>query len=213
VGELDHRTIANAYARWAPFYDLVFNKVMAPGRRALAAAANRQGGQVLIVGIGTGLELPYLAPTRRLVGVDLSEAMLQQAQNRIMNHGLRNVAALLVMDAMRLGFPDNIFDVVAAPYVITVVPNPTRTLDEMLRVTKPGGELVLVNHFGSETAALALVESWLARYSSRLGWHPQFSWQIIQAWLEVHPQARLIERRLLPPLRLFTLTRIEKTIL
>lgn len=213
MGELDHRTIANAYARWAPFYDLVFNKVMAPGRRALAAAANRQGGQVLIVGIGTGLELPYLAPTRRLVGVDLSEAMLQQAQNRIMNHGLRNVAALLVMDAMRLGFPDNIFDVVAAPYVITVVPNPTRTLDEMLRVTKPGGELVLVNHFGSETAALALVESWLARYSSRLGWHPQFSWQIIQAWLEVHPQARLIERRLLPPLRLFTLTRIEKTIL
>ncbi len=213
MGDLDHRTIANAYARWAPFYDLVFNKVMAPGRRALAVAANRHDGQVLIVGIGTGLELPYLAPTRQLIGVDLSEAMLRQAQDRIRNLGLRNVTALLVMDVMRLGFPDNLFDVVAAPYVLTVVPNPTRTLDEMMRVTKPGGELVLVNHFGGETAALALVESWLARHSSKLGWRPEFSWRVIQTWLKVHPQARLTERRLLPPLSLFTLTRIEKTIL
>jgi phosphatidylethanolamine/phosphatidyl-N-methylethanolamine N-methyltransferase len=71
VGELDHRTIASAYARWAPVYDLVFDKVMSPGRRALARAANRPSGKVLIVGVGTGLELSYLVPTQRLVGVDI----------------------------------------------------------------------------------------------------------------------------------------------
>jgi phosphatidylethanolamine/phosphatidyl-N-methylethanolamine N-methyltransferase len=210
VSELDHRTIASAYARWAPVYDLVFDKVMAPGRRALAEAANRPNGKVLVVGVGTGLELPYLSPTRQIVGVDLSLAMLQLARNRIRKTDLGNVAGLLVMDAMRLGFPDNSFDVVAAPYVLTVVPDPVHTLDEMLRVTKPGGELVLVNHFGGESPVLARAERILARYSSRLGWHPEFSWQIVAAWLEKQSQATLAERRLLTPLGLFTLTRIAK---
>jgi ubiquinone/menaquinone biosynthesis C-methylase UbiE len=82
VSELDHRTIASAYARWAPVYDLVFDKVMAPCRRALAKAANWPNG-TLIVGVGKGLKLPYLSPTRQIVGVDLSQAMLQLARNRI----------------------------------------------------------------------------------------------------------------------------------
>jgi phosphatidylethanolamine/phosphatidyl-N-methylethanolamine N-methyltransferase len=210
VGKLDHRTIASTYARWAPVYDLVFDKVMSPGRRALARAANRPSGKVLIVGVGTGLELPYLAPTQRLVGVDISQAMLHLARNRVRNDHLGNVVGLLVMDAMWLGFPDNSFDVVAAPYVLTVVPDPSRTLDEMLRVTKPGGEIVLVNHFGGATPALARVERILARYSARLGWHPEFSWQILATWLATQSQAKLAERSLLPPLGLFTLTRIEK---
>src|SRR5215510_4283994 len=138
-GDLDHNTIAKAYARWAPVYDLVFGAVFERGRNAAIAAAERIGGRILEVGVGTGISLPDYTRRNRLVGVDLSEPMLRKAQERVSEEALPNVEGLAVMDAEHLGFPDASFDVVVAQYVITVVPNPEATLDEFARVLKPGG--------------------------------------------------------------------------
>ena len=208
---MDNHHVASAYARWAPVYDLTFNAVMRTGRRCLAAAANRhKGGSVLDVGVGTGLELPMFDPSLRIVGVDLSLPMLQRAARRTREAGLRAVAGLTVMDACRLGFADAQFDVVVAPYVLTVLPQPEASLDEWLRVLKPGGEIILVNHIGAEQGPIAKIEAWLGRRSAALGWRPEFPWAMLSDWLTARPELTLIERRRLRPFGLFTLTRIKK---
>src|SRR6266542_1190032 len=104
--KLDKQTIAKAYARWAPVYDLVFGPVFERGRQAAIAACDRIGGRILEVGVGTGISLPDYARTSRIVGIDLSEPMLVKARERVVELGLRNVEALAVMDAERLAFPD-----------------------------------------------------------------------------------------------------------
>jgi phosphatidylethanolamine/phosphatidyl-N-methylethanolamine N-methyltransferase len=98
-----------------------------------------------------------------------------------------------------------------APYFLTVVPDPAATLDELLRVVKPGGEIVLVNHVGAERGPVAAIEAWLGRRSASLGWRPQFPWSIISGWIAAQDCARLVERRLIAPLGLFTLARILRT--
>jgi phosphatidylethanolamine/phosphatidyl-N-methylethanolamine N-methyltransferase len=208
---IENSHVERAYARWAPVYDLVFAAVMRPGRQAAAAAAARKKWRfVLDVGVGTGLELPMFDPTTTLIGIDLSEPMLRRAQRRVEERALRNVESLIVMDAMRLAFPDALFDAVVAPYVLTVVPQPRASLDEWLRVLKPGGEIILVNHIGAESGPIAGIEAWLAKKSAALGWRPEFPWSILGDWIGTHPGVRLLERRALAPFGLFTLTRIEK---
>ena len=114
------------------------------------------------------------------------------------------------MDAMRLAFPDGAFDCVIAPYVMTVVPDPAATLDELFRVVRPGGEIVLVNHVGADRGVVAQVESWLGKRAAKLGWRPEFPFAIIGDWIDAKPGARLVERRKLAPVGLFTLTRIAR---
>ena len=208
LATIENAHVEAAYARWAPVYDFTFELVMRQGRRAAAAAASRPGGRVLDVGVGTGLELPMFDKNTRLVGVDLSEPMLRRAARRVDRGKLSNVDGLAVMDAMRLAFPDGCFDAAVAPYVLTVVPDPAATLDELLRVVRPGGEIVLVNHVGAERGPIAALEAWLGRRSALLGWRPQFPWAIIADWIAAQKRARLVERRAIAPLDLFTLTRI-----
>ena len=202
--------VKKSYARWAPVYDLVFELVLRPGRKAAAAAADRLGGHVLDVGVGTGLELPMFDRRTRLTGIDLSEPMLRRAQRRVQAKALGNVDGLVVMDAARLAFPDAHFDAVVAPYVLTVVPDPHGSLDELARVVKTGGEIILVNHVGSGQGPMAWIESALAKYGAELGWRPEFAWSIIGDWIDSTPSVRLVERRKLPPFGLFTLARIER---
>jgi phosphatidylethanolamine/phosphatidyl-N-methylethanolamine N-methyltransferase len=208
--DLDNHSVERAYARWAPVYDLVFDKVMAPGRRAAVAAAGRAGPRILDVGVGTGLELPYFDVGASVVGVDLSEPMLRKAQERLRERGLRQVKGLSVMDAMRLGFADASFDAAVAPYVITTVPNPEATLDELVRVVRPGGEVVLVNHVSAEDGPRAAFERWLARQTRQLGWRPEFPWSRIAHWCAERADVDLVERRAIPPFGLFTLVRLAK---
>src|SRR6476660_2428622 len=125
--ELDKDTIAKAYARWAPVYDLVFGAVFERGRHAAIAAAERIGGRILEVGVGTGISLPDYSPRNRICGVDISGPMLRKARERVAVHELINVEGLWVMDAEHLSFPDASFDVVVAQYVITTVPDPEAT--------------------------------------------------------------------------------------
>lgn len=210
LARLENAHVEEAYARWAPVYDLTFAAIMAPGRRAAVAAAQRRGGLILDVGVGTGLELPMFDPTVSVIGVDLSEPMLRRAQSRVTQEKLLQVAGLSVMDATRLAFPTAHFDAVVAPYVLTVVPDPAATLDELARVVKPGGEIVLVNHVGAESGPVAWVESWLGKNSASLGWRPEFPWAILGDWIAARPDLRLVERRKIAPLGLFTLSRIER---
>jgi phosphatidylethanolamine/phosphatidyl-N-methylethanolamine N-methyltransferase len=210
AAEIDNHSVARAYARWAPIYDIVFGAVFAPGRNASIAAAERVGGRILDVGIGTGISLTAYAPTNCLVGVDYSEPMLRKAKARVRELRLSHVEALAVMDAQRLAFRDAWFDAVVAQYVITTVPDPERTLDEFARVTRPGGEIILVNHLGAEAGLRRLFEQGFAPIARRLGWRPEFGWDRLACWAERHRGVRLIERRPMPPLRQISLIRFER---
>ena len=208
--EIDKRTVAKAYARWAPIYDFVFGAVFDAGRKASIEAAERIGGRILDVGIGTGISLTDYKPTNRIVGVDYSEPMLRKAHERVAQHKLDHVEALAVMDAQHLGFPDASFDVVVAQYVITTVPDPEATLDEFVRVTRPGGEIILVNHLGAEAGPRRLFEQGFAPVARRLGWRPEFRWQRLAQWAERHGGVDLVERRAMPPLGHFSLIRFAR---
>jgi phosphatidylethanolamine/phosphatidyl-N-methylethanolamine N-methyltransferase len=208
--ELDKETITKAYARWAPVYDLVFGAVFEQGRHAAIAAAERIGGRILEVGVGTGISLPYYSSNVRLSGVDISEPMLRKAQQRVSELGLKNVEGLAVMDAEHLDFPDASFDVVVAQYVITTVPNPEATLDEFARVLKPGGEIVLMSRVGAEAGLRRALERWFAPAARKLGWRTEFSFTRYAAWAKKTAAMRLVERRAMPPFGHFSLIRFAK---
>jgi phosphatidylethanolamine/phosphatidyl-N-methylethanolamine N-methyltransferase len=210
MAELDNAGVAKAYARWAPIYDLVFGAVFDRGRKASIAAAERIGGRILEVGVGTGLSLPDYSWTNRLIGVDLSAPMLRKAKARVVEHRLTNVDGLAVMDAQHLGFQDAVFDVVVAQYVITAVPDPEATLDEFARVIKSGGEIVLVNHLGAEQGLRAVYERWFAPLARRLGWQAEFRWERLVQWAARHGGVQIVERRAMPPLGHFSLIRFAK---
>jgi phosphatidylethanolamine/phosphatidyl-N-methylethanolamine N-methyltransferase len=213
LGDIDTATMAKAYARWAPVYDLVFGAVFERGRMASIAAAERAcpaGGRILDVGVGTGISLKDYARCNRLVGVDYSEPMLRKAHERVAAHQLDHVDALAVMDAQHLGFPDGFFDVVVAQYVITTVPDPEAALDEFARVTKPGGEIILVNHLGAECGPRRLFEQGFAPMARRLGWRPEFRWGRLARWAEQHGGVHVLERRPMPPLGHFSLIRFGR---
>lgn len=204
--------VVAAYSRWAPVYDLAFAAVMRNGRLAAAAAVNGRGGRVLDVGVGTGLELPMFDARTRIIGIDLAEAMLRRAQARVEKSALGQVEGLVVMDATRLAFPDESFDGAVVPYVLTVVPDPRAVLDEVLRVVKRGGDIVLVNHFGADSGPLASIEAWLGKSSAALGWHPQFPFSVLGNWVADRRSVELIERRSVSPFKLFTLVRLRKAL-
>ncbi|TDR90109.1 class I SAM-dependent methyltransferase [Enterovirga rhinocerotis] len=171
-----------AYQRWAPIYDVIYDKLTEPAARAVVAAVERCGPRILEVGVGTGLSLGYYEPGSEVHGVDLSEDMLRRARRKVERRGLRHVKGLAVMDATRLGFADASFDAVAAQFLITLVPDPEAALDEMARILRPGGEIVLVNHFGQDEGPLAQIEKALAPVSARIGWSSDFKASRVTGW-------------------------------
>ena len=203
-------TVAAAYDRWAPIYDLVFGGVFRTGRREAIVAAERVGGRILEVGVGTGISLPQYRPESRLVGVDISEAMLDKARVRTLRLGLGNVEAIERMDAEDLRYGGGEFDVVVAQYVVTAVPNPELALDEFVRVVRPGGEIVITTRLGAGTGLRGNIEKTLMPVTTRLGFRTEFPWERYEAWAARNGQVRLLERRPLPPLGHFSLVRFQK---
>lgn len=168
-------SVKAAYRRYARIYDGIFGPMLQPGRKALLKALGcKPGDRVLEVGVGTGLALPMYPPDVRVTGIDVSHEMLERARQRVAKRELKNVEALLEMDAEAMAFPDATFDKVVAMYVVSVVERPARLLEELHRVCKPNGEIFLVNHVRSQNRVIGAVEKSLARFSEALGWHPDF---------------------------------------
>jgi phosphatidylethanolamine/phosphatidyl-N-methylethanolamine N-methyltransferase len=169
------QSVKAAYRRYASVYDAVFGPVLHAGRKAvLEALGLRPGDRVLEVGVGTGLSLPLYPRDVHITGVDVSAEMLDKARARFARHRLANVDALLEMDAERMSFADASFDKVVAMYVVSVVENPAKLLEELHRVCKPDGEIFIVNHVRSDNRFVAALEKSLARFSDKLGFHPEF---------------------------------------
>lgn len=192
--------VTSTYRRWAPIYDATFGRVTNAGRRRAAAHVTARGGDVLEVGVGTGLVLPLYGRGLRVTGIDFSAEMLAKARERAADLGLAHVHALRQMDARALDFPDASFDTVTAMHVLSVVPEPERVLSEMARVCRPGGQVVIVNHFAAEKGVLRMAEQVSAPLENWLGWQSDFPISRVLG----HPALRLAERDSLPPFGLMT---------
>ncbi|MDE4134552.1 class I SAM-dependent methyltransferase [Phaeobacter sp. QD34_3] len=203
---MELRAVQSSYARWAPIYDRTFGAVTNAGRRRVVGYINRRGGTVLEVGVGTGLSLPHYGPDVKVTGIDFSREMLAKAKTRVAEMDLRHVKALRQMDARCLDFPDASFDTVAAMHVLSVVPEPQKVMAEIARVLKPGGEVVISNHFKSTDGMMAAVEKISARFANVLGWHADFE---IETILQEGSLA-VKEKESLPPLGLMTFLVLKK---
>lgn len=175
-----------AYARWAPVYDVVYDKLTEPAARAAVEAAVAHGPRVLEAGVGTGLSLGYYPRDSVVLGVDLSEDMLRRARAKVRRRALNHVRGLQVMDVCRLGYADGTFDAVVAQFLITLVPDPEAALSEFLRVVRPGGGIVLANHFGQADGPIARVEEIVAPFCTRIGWSSDFKATRIERWARAH---------------------------
>ncbi len=199
-----------AYEKWAPIYDKVYVRFLADGQRKAAAAAAACGPDILEVGVGTGLVLRYYPKGSRVVGVDLSEHMLAKAREKVIDQGLTQVRGLCAMDACRLGLPDASFDAVTVPFVITLVPDPEGALDEMRRVLKPGGEIVIASKMGADGGAMAAVEAAVAPLVAKMGWSSDFKVSRLSAWAAKAGDMSVIDVAPVFPAGFFKIVRIKK---
>lgn len=172
---MDIEDTLKTYRLFSGSYDLLFGPVFHPGRKdAVRIANDRPSQRILEVGVGTGLSLPYFRADARVTGIDVSAEMLAKARRRVERRKLKQVEALLEMDAENMSFEDDSFDAVLALYVASVVPNPARFAAEMRRVCRGGGTIVVVNHFTSENPAMRFIEKRLAPLAGKIGFHADF---------------------------------------
>ena len=169
VAAVETDFVEAVYKKISSVYDYTFGPTLHPGRlTAIRRLGAKSGDHILEVGVGTGINLPLYPSGCRLTGVDLSTSMLLKARNRILRCGVRD-ARLLQMDAAAMTFPDNTFDIVYAPYLISVVPDPVKVASEMVRVCRMGGRIVVLNHFRSSNRLVSLVERAITPFTVHIG--------------------------------------------
>ena len=159
------------YSFYSPFYDYVFGLLLGPGRRrAFNYLRHRPHQKILEIGVGPGSTLEFYPPTSQVVGIDISAPMIKQARKKARRLNSGNSYEFHVMDACDLDFPDNSFDVVVAAYVITTVSDPVKVCQEMLRVVKPGGQIIAINHSRCQNGShLCRIEDIFAPLFVRIG--------------------------------------------
>ncbi|MBB2791663.1 UNVERIFIED_ORG: phosphatidylethanolamine/phosphatidyl-N-methylethanolamine N-methyltransferase [Rhizobium pisi] len=172
------------YQRWAPVYDRVYRGILRDGHRKLAALAAAAGTDILEIGVGTGLTLGHYPGRCRVTGIDISEHMIARAREKVQREKLEHVQALEVMDAHALNFADQSFDAVCLPFVITLIPEPERALDECARVLRPGGEIILASKLGDGAGLQGAIEAAVAPLVRHIGWSSAFRIHRILAWAE-----------------------------
>jgi phosphatidylethanolamine/phosphatidyl-N-methylethanolamine N-methyltransferase len=170
VTAVENAFVTKVYENIAWMYDFTFGPTLHAGRiQSIQRMGIKAGDRVLEVGVGTGINASLYPPDCVVTGIDLSEPMLEKARERVLRKGLSNIR-LLAMDAADLKFPDSSFDIVYAPYVISVVPDPVAVVREMRRVCRPGGRMVILNHFRGTNR----LGAWLDRVISPLTVHIGF---------------------------------------
>ena len=158
------------YYEFSHLYDRLFSRVFYPRiERVIQSLKIPPGARVLEVGVGTGLSFNAYPTHCQVTGIDLAPEMLEQAQDKIDQNAWRHLQ-VMEMDALNLKFADNMFDYVMAFHVVSVVPDPARLMHEILRVSRPGATVVIINHFRSRHRLLAALDSMIEPLTRRLGW-------------------------------------------
>jgi phosphatidylethanolamine/phosphatidyl-N-methylethanolamine N-methyltransferase len=187
VTVVENDFVERVYEKLASVYDLVFGPTLHPGRlEAIRQMDIRPRDSVLEVGVGTGINLSLYPSTCQVTGIDLSTSMLEKAHERIVDKGLRN-CQVTAMDAAAMSFPDESFDIVYAPYLISVVPDPVKVAREMRRVCRPGGRIIFLNHFLSPNAVLSRLERWISPYTIHIGFKADLDLPAFLAQANLHP--------------------------
>jgi phosphatidylethanolamine/phosphatidyl-N-methylethanolamine N-methyltransferase len=169
MGEIEAHE-SKLYSEFAPLYDRVFGKIFYSRlERVIEDSHIPRGAKVLEVGAGTGTSFPAYPTHCQVTGIDLAPDMLTRARQKIAENGWTHIK-VLEMNALALNFPDNSFDFVMAFHVVTVVPDPVAMINEARRVCKPGGKIVIVNHFTSDVPVLGSVTRSLDPLTRWLGW-------------------------------------------
>src|SRR5215218_4196041 len=169
VTAVENDFVERVYEKLASVYDLTFGPTLHPGRLVARDRMNIQANdRILEVGVGTGINTSLYPRNCHITGIDLSYSMLEKARDRVKREGLRNVR-LLEMDAARLTFADNSFDIVYAPYLVSVVPDPVQVVREMRRVCRPGGKIIILNHFRSANPILSRMERAISPFTVHIG--------------------------------------------
>jgi phosphatidylethanolamine/phosphatidyl-N-methylethanolamine N-methyltransferase len=190
--------VARVYENIAWFYDAFFGPTLHPGRvQAIGRLRIAPGDRVLEVGVGTGINACLYPRDCHVTGIDLSAPMLEKARERFARKGVENVR-LQEMDAASLKFANDTFDIVYAPYVISVVPDPVAVVREMQRVCKPGGRIVVLNHFRSKNRAGAWMERIIAPFTLHLGFKSDLDLPAFLAQANLKPVS--IEKVNYPPI-------------
>lgn len=158
------------YSDFSHLYDKIFSRFFCERIRYVLTNLNiPRGAKILEVGIGTGLSLSAYPPHCEVTGVDLAPEMLELARQKALENGWRHFR-FLEMDALDLKFPDASFDFVTSFHVVSVVPDPVRMMREIHRVCKPGGMIIIINHFRTTKPILGPIIGALDPFTRRLGW-------------------------------------------
>lgn len=199
----------NIYRRWAPVYDRIYTGLLRGAHRRLALVAAEAGSDILEVGVGTGLVLLHYPPHCRVVGVDVSAEMIDKAREKVVQRGLSHVRSLEIMDAHRLAFADRSFDAVALPFVVTLLAEPERALDECVRVLRPGGQIVIASKLSTGDGLQGAVERAVAPVAHRVGLSSAFRVSRIADWAEKRGDVAVAEIQPLFPNGFFKLMRLK----
>jgi phosphatidylethanolamine/phosphatidyl-N-methylethanolamine N-methyltransferase len=187
VAVVENDFVAKVYENIAWAYDYTFGPTLHTGRlQAIERMGIKPGDRVLEVGVGTGINAALYPPDCAVTGIDLSDSMLEKARDRVARKGVSNIR-LLEMDAADLKFSDNSFDIVYAPYVISVVPDPVAVVREMRRVCRPGGRLIILNHFRGSNRFWASVDRWLSPFTVHIGFKSDLDLPAFLAQAELKP--------------------------
>jgi phosphatidylethanolamine/phosphatidyl-N-methylethanolamine N-methyltransferase len=179
--------VAGVYEKLASVYDYTFGWSLHPGRlQALQRMGIKAGDRILEVGVGTGINIGLYPHSCSVTGIDLSGNMLEKARERVAKKGLSDVR-LIEMDAADIKFADNSFDIVYAPYLISVVPDPVRVANEMRRVCRVGGKIIFLNHFRSPNVLLARLERMISPLTVHVGFKADLDLPGFLAQAELRP--------------------------
>jgi phosphatidylethanolamine/phosphatidyl-N-methylethanolamine N-methyltransferase len=187
VTAVENDFVEGVYDKLAKVYDLIFGPTLHPGRiRAIQRMNIQPGERVLEVGVGTGINLPLYPKEATVTGIDFSSSMLEKARERVARKDLRNMR-LLQLDAADLKFADDSFDIVYAPYLISVVPDPVKVAREMRRVCRPRGRIIFLNHFLSPNLVLSRAERIISPFTIHIGFKADLDLPAFLAQADLQP--------------------------